>query len=1579
MSMHNFTQFNLIGCCSNRFTRLMPTKPMLGGLKSVSVLMMFMLFFFGTSINETFAQQQSTCDAVPGSFGPQICKAKLYQSNSSAVDDGVINCTTAADTDGCGINISVGAEIKISSRTLFEETTPCYNGEQYVEWIKFYTPEGVNAFKVQGVGNNNFKAFAIFHKEDNVQFIEEFDGVCPGVNEDISTTLLDELTYVGCSSDNQYETFSDPTAVPGELNLYYIAFIYDGLSNGTVNFKVKECEVLPSEICEDLAITCPTDVTVPVCATAAEVMTAFDNFKAGFSFTGGGEIASSNIEDFPAFPADAQCDGKVFTFNYQVTGCDNQVETCSATFTVIGDDEAPVISVENEIIELPCNTIVGDIPTPIFTVTDNCYNGPVTVVKAPSIVEYNSGTPENPCITCELVYTGTVTDACGNEATPVTVTYIWKMDKTDPIVEPIIIDVLCEEVPSIPNTEELIEMIRGKVIENCEGELMITLIDEDTTPNTDDSGYVIEYTFTVVDACGNDTTATIIINVLPIPVLEFNPVADVEINACVYTAQDFTDFLNSFGVTNGTGMFAETYAAPNACGGTVTVVYNATGVCDATGSVSATFTITPAPAVDVDFPSSMQVNACADVQAAFDIFKADFSLDVDSGCAPTAEWVGPSTLSNDILCGGSIELVYRVSDKCFETKDYKATFTITPAPAVVIAPVADYTADACDTQAEVDAQFATFLASFGVSGGCSPDGNFAVDYSAPDACAGGRVEVVYNVTDKCYAGGSETAVFTVPATELPNVTFPESKTVSACDSDIEAQFQAFVNAFTSTGGCDTSVSFETTPVIPNLCGGSVVVNYLVSANCIENKKYTATFTITPAPAVVIAPVADYTADACDTQAEVDAQFATFLASFGVSGGCSPDGNFAVDYTAPDACAGGRVEVVYNVTDKCYDGGSETAVFTVPATELPNVTFPESKTVSACDSDIEAQFEAFVNAFTSTGGCDASVSFETTPVLPNLCGGSVTLNYQVSANCIEDKDYTATFTITPAPAVVIAPVADYTADACDTQAEVDAQFATFLASFGVSGGCSPMGSDLTGYTAPDACNGGRVEVVYNVTDKCYPGGTETGVFTVPATELPNVTFPSSKTVSACDSDIEAQFEAFVNAFTSTGGCDASVSFETTPVLPNLCGGSVTLNYQVRANCIEDKDYTATFTITPAPAVVIAPVADYTADACDTQAEVDAQFATFLASFGVSGGCSPDGNFAADYTAPDACAGGRVEVVYNVTDKCYAGGTETAVFTVPATELPNVTFPSSKTVSACDSDIEAQFEAFVNAFTSTGGCDTSVYFETTPVIPNLCGGSVVVNYQVRANCIEDKDYTATFTITPAPAVVIAMVDDYTADACDTQAEVDAQFATFLTRFSVSGGCSPDGNFAADYSAPDACAGGSVTVVYNVTDKCYDGGSESATFMVPATELPTVTFPESKTVSACDSDIEAQFEAFVNGFTSTGGCDASVSFETTPVLPNLCGGSVVVNYQVRANCIEDKDYRATFTITPAQAVDVVGPADVQASVCDYADQDALTNAYNAFVAAFMVNEDGCGAVGSFEVPPLLVWIFVQIQILH
>src|SRR6202041_3661897 len=102
------------------------------------------------------------------------------------------------------------------------------------------------------------------------------------------------------------------------------------------------------------------------------------------------------------------------------------------------------------------------------------------------------------------------------------------------------------------------------------------------------------------------------------------------------------------------------------------------------------------------------------------------------------------------------------------------------------------------------------------------------------------------------------------------------------------------------------------------------------------------------------PASGYNELSCQTQAQVNADFATWLASVTVSGGCSPQLNNN-STVAPPAC-GGSTTVTWTVTDNCLNTPLTTsATFTVPTAPTASLTPASNFTELTC------QTQATVNA------------------------------------------------------------------------------------------------------------------------------------------------------------------------------------------------------------------------------------------------------------------------------------------------------------------------------------------------------------------------------------------------------------------------------------------------------------------------------------------------------------------------------------------------------------------------------------------------------------------------------------------
>ncbi|SDB41214.1 Por secretion system C-terminal sorting domain-containing protein [Flavobacteriaceae bacterium MAR_2010_188] len=392
---------------------------------------------FLLSSSGLYAQQGCTCDDEI--YGPYICYAKLYCSNSTKVSDGRIACTPAADTDGCGVDVSLEATILLNSNYLFTTTLgDCFDStkDKYVQWIKYYTPVGVNTIRLQGVGSS-LTAWAVYHKLNNTEFVDENDddteGQCP--TGDFTLELDQELELVGCSRDNQYEIITDDTAVAGEENLYYIAFIYGKISEGTVNFKTKDCSFINTEeeciVLNPDDINCAQDQVEVACQTQDAIDEKFDQFLLQFSYPESENVSTSlsfsrDNENFSSEIIYPNACGDTVYVSYSITdGCDTDFN-CSASFTVTESNATPIITQDTgpaTDTDLGCNP--STIPVPEFSASGGCGNTPVNVDSESS----NEG------CTYSITYLATASDSCQNEADSVSVTYTWTVDTTPPSIQ----------------------------------------------------------------------------------------------------------------------------------------------------------------------------------------------------------------------------------------------------------------------------------------------------------------------------------------------------------------------------------------------------------------------------------------------------------------------------------------------------------------------------------------------------------------------------------------------------------------------------------------------------------------------------------------------------------------------------------------------------------------------------------------------------------------------------------------------------------------------------------------------------------------------------------------------------------------------------------------------------------------------------------------------------------------------------------------------------------------------------------------------------------------------------------------
>ncbi|MFH6769412.1 HYR domain-containing protein, partial [Gaetbulibacter aquiaggeris] len=212
-------------------------------------------------------------------------------------------------------------------------------------------------------------------------------------------------------------------------------------------------------------------------------------------------------------------------------------------------------------------------------------------------------------------------------------------------------------------------------------------------------------------------------------------------------------------------------------------------------------------------------------------------------------------------------------------------------------------------------------------------------------------------------------------------------------------------------------------------------------------------------------------------------------------------------------------------------------------------------------------------------------------------------------------------------------------------------------------------------------------------------------------------------------------------------------------------------------------------------------------------------------------------------------GETLVTWIVTDDSDRTASCDQTVTIIDDESPRFDAPPTVTITCNDDPDDLTLTGTVTRY-NIDNCDSTpldpVYSDSTA--PGTCPIITVITRTWTIYDLTGNFHTHTQTINVVPdTLVISDVpnETVTAGTYSTQEDLDTAFAAWLNNFSVSGGCSPSGDFAEQYTAPALC-GGSVDVVYNVTDLCQTG-QDTATFTVTPADALVISDVQDLTVNA------------------------------------------------------------------------------------------------------------------------------------
>ncbi|MBX7052100.1 MAG: T9SS type A sorting domain-containing protein [Flavobacteriales bacterium] len=1142
--------------------------------------------------------------------------------------------------------------------------------------------------------------------------------------------------------------------------------------------------------------------------------------------------------------------------------CGNQ-STASQTILVV-DTTNPVLHGVPADAQVECSNIPA---AAVVTATDNCD-------QDMEVGYYEQFIPGNDCY-YTLVRHWEVTDDCDNTTSASQILYV--TDTTDPslVGVPANVTVECDEIPAPA-------LVYG--MDNCDQNVAVSF----NETQSEGCPYTITRTWTGVDNCGNDVTATQIITVIDTtyPVLHGVPASttlecDQIAPEAVVTATDNCSENLVVSLEAGTDynecgfVFTRTWSVTDNCGNTTT----ATQVIN--------FVDTTDPIVTQGVPAELTIEC--DQDAPF--YMPSFSDNCDDTLAISAI----SGISNVNACGYDIERAWTATDDCDNSTTVYQIIHVrdTTDPILVGVPA--------NTEVECDAVPAP--ANVTATDNCS---TATVSYSqtATEGCPY-TITRTWTATDEC--GNQSTASQTILVVDTTN---PVLVGVPA-DAQVECSNIPAPAMVTATDNCDQDmeVGYYEQFIPGNDCYYTLVRHWTVSDDCDNTASASQTLYVTDTtdPSLVGVP-ANVTVE-CD---EIPAPALVY-------GMDNCDQNVAVSFneTQSEGCPYTIIRTWTGV-DNCGNDVSVSQIITVIDTTYPVLVGVPANTTLECD---QIAPEAVV---TATDNCSENlvVSLEAGTVY-NECGYVFTRTWSVTDNCGNTTTATQVinFVDTTDPIVTEGVPAELTiecdqptpfympsfSDNCDDSLDVNA----------ISGiaNVSDCGYDIQrAWTATDDCdNSTTVYQVIHVVDTTdpilvgVPANAEVECDEVPApadvTATDNCTIPTvvmvetvtegcpytitrtwtatdvcgnettaTQVITVVDTQdpylvnnppvyytIECGQEVPVNNPVFGDNCDTNLDVDFNEEWSSGgCPGTIIRTWVVTDNCGNSFEYTQYIGIhdTTAPVVVENVPAELTYECDQIIPEMNPSFADVCDdNFTVTPTVSIENETACGYdivktwTAMDYCENVTVvNQIIHVVDT-----TDPVIVSSPAdlTLECGQEIPAPASIEAydnCTEEVNIEFNA------DTTALECGFFIERTWTVSDDCGNSSVATQFIY---VLDETAPVIFNIPgditilcnePIPAASDAV---YATDNCDQDITVT------VVEDIIPGSCYYQ--IKRYYNAIDACGNmTSLPQIITVTDTIAPVIEVPADLSVPCTQIPSA--PELSAMDNCDDEVVVTYNEVV-----------------------------------------------------------------------------------------------------------------------
>ncbi|WP_452219333.1 HYR-like domain-containing protein, partial [Lacinutrix undariae] len=450
--------------------------------------------------------------------------------------------------------------------------------------------------------------------------------------------------------------------------------------------------------------------------------------------------------------------------------------------------------------EMPEGPSIADI-TALFT--DNC--GTVNVTKATE----NTG---NNCA-WSVDYTYKITDACGNAASDIVITYSGE-DKTNPtFVQTLPETSITVECNNIPDAATL------TATDNC-GDAAVTY-EETKTDGSCDSTYTLTRVWTATDTCDNTTEFTQTVNVQDntAPVIATLPATStIECSQTIsFTQATVTDACSS-----DVSLTFEDVTVNGTCDKnyTVTRTWTATDNCGNFSTATQIIQVedTIAPVIDTTNKENLQIQCGVTPEGSLENWLTNNAGATATDACGTVTWTNDYGQNTDLDCErGAITVTFTATDSCTNTATTTATYSIMDTVDPILTLPANVTIECSDDATPTNTGTAT------ATDDCATPAVTFTDATAAGDCANSSVITrTWTATDSCGNTATGNQTINVLDTTAPTFTVPADVTIECSDDATDLTVTGNVADITDNCATDLEATFTDATATGDCPNSSVI-------------------------------------------------------------------------------------------------------------------------------------------------------------------------------------------------------------------------------------------------------------------------------------------------------------------------------------------------------------------------------------------------------------------------------------------------------------------------------------------------------------------------------------------------------------------------------------------------------------------------------------------------------------------------------------------------------------------------------------------------------------------------------------